>query len=1757
MPLPNRPDDDISGGYAARWEETLGREKADLMEKTVAARLPTPEGQTVYPWEFTDIEEEDDEGNVTVRQEPIPDYSREVLRALMNGWDQRAIEFEWTEGGAGETDPGWIDPVDLAVDMSTGFATKPGRVAAKMVASGLTQKTSGLAKAGGKQLAKAVGTEVAMGAAAGGIMQAADTAGASTLTTMLSGFIGPTATKSLMTLGRRGVAEFLKSLNKTNRRAYRDIVKAIELNPDNEWARAAREGLVKIGAWAPAEHLPTTRDIMERETDITNNMKRLSASSADVRHGVGMMALATPGAAAGLEREDDEWRFNPERAILGIVAMQTARKGLKAYRGMKRTGDLVPVVRNAEGRFYRGGVTGLTGADWDPLIRKHLRDDIMVRSWDNADTIGEAIELSKHIKWLEPTIVRPETNPEVPWGDKNKRFRMLRYKPNAEGYFGNDKMAFGNEAYPKGRNSPEWQGCGRSSFALQNNLVGHDPDGKILWGFHPEGDRADFACLGGACYAESIGKKYGKGIAEGTFRDSVGGPKRREVLDFIEEKGLDAAQERFPQYEISPAVKKDKKTGEKIDTYSIARPWGLAWGEGKSGVMVTDKVQDFGGQDIRFGIDTDGSAWLVFPEVLDALLEANPRTVSVYSSSYHKPPPPHALSDRTIVNVTISGWHPLPETLKRLEWARQARDNGWNVILREITADPKAFPAATAQRYNRIHELVKNSDFFIMEQPLHYGASITGKETFFGDSAFGYPSCCVGSKKNPRTCDACEVAEGLGGGFRKYWGAEVEEGGKVRPAEMEDILPGLKQTTEPAPDKLRPINSDAAEFLAASPLGALYGLERDEEGNWHIDEERAIQGMAMVAGGTAIGTAAGRKIRRRRAKAGAPPHEDPLNQLPIVEVTNWEEALAKGKELPEELKAHMESVGQRVLNDDMLRPLEKYSLNINQNRLNTPEDINNLVETVAKQIPGHLHEARRGETITLEDMKIMAAELGMNEADLLKRKRGDAWSFDHILAARWIQVDSAQRLMELGKAIREGDDSTETLFSFAKRLNRHAAIMGQLSGLTAEAGRALRVFGIDVGLGDIRRDEMASALEHLGMGGREGLIAAAVDLTLLDDKPLADINQAVKAARKATWWDVINEVRVGGMLSGILTHFRNLDSNFITMLENPLGVKQLAAQYGKAFGWTRDILHVSEKARFLGSGDMGEVAQEEAMAWLKGAWDANVEAVVGGAKAFWYNQAGDLVSKAEMYYGPAFTRDFLLSRPTLSKIPGWTAMMNSPYGKAFDYLGEVVRGPGRLLLGGDELFKIYNYRAEIRALAYRTARKELGRAAASEDVAARANDLVSNPTDEMVLAAREAARLFTYTNEIDSRYLRGLQTFMSSPFGRLVNPFFRTPFNILRFANARTPFAVADPKFWGDLKAGGAKRDMALARATLGSMVMGVGASMAAMGWVTGNGPSDPNQRRVWELSGNWRPWSIKMPWMDRWVSYNQIEPIGMILGLGADMYDIISLWDKEVELDTFDDMAIAGAAALSRNFLSKTWTRGAFEALNALMDSERYMERYMWRLGSSFMPFGGLSRTIEQGGIPFTLEGDPTYRAVNSAWDAWKEQIPWLSATLPPRRDLWGWKVEPENLFGFARWCLPAQVSKAKNDPVVKEMVRIGLGLGMPRRTVTYDGVEIELSPSEYDRYVERQGHLTMLKRWPGDGSAFRMSLPQREGIQMLMVSRMYREAGRFGKEAQQNLIKRLVNDYRAEARKEIKMEFSRIYMEVEREKAYMEALR
>lgn len=129
--------------------------------------------------------------------------------------------------------------------------------------------------------------------------------------------------------------------------------------------------------------------------------------------------------------------------------------------------------------------------------------------------------------------------------------------------------------------------------------------------------------------------------------------------------------------------------------------------------------------------------------------------------------------------------------------------------------------------------------------------------------------------------------------------------------------------------------------------------------------------------------------------------------------------------------------------------------------------------------------------ISLEQTQRMADDLGWSVETLLKRNRGQAFNAEQVTASRMIMMDSADSVIDLAKRVRAGDNSDETMVALRGAISRTCRGQAQVSGMAAEAGRALNAFNIMAKAGQFQG--LKQALEQ--GGGRYNIEAMADAIT--------------------------------------------------------------------------------------------------------------------------------------------------------------------------------------------------------------------------------------------------------------------------------------------------------------------------------------------------------------------------------------------------------------------------------------------------------------------------------------------------------------------------------------------------------------------------------------------------------------------------------------------------------------------------------------
>lgn len=628
-----------------------------------------------------------------------------------------------------------------------------------------------------------------------------------------------------------------------------------------------------------------------------------------------------------------------------------------------------------------------------------------------------------------------------------------------------------------------------------------------------------------------------------------------------------------------------------------------------------------------------------------------------------------------------------------------------------------------------------------------------------------------------------------------------------------------------------------------------------------------------------------------------------------------------------------------------------------------------MMRGVARMFPKSVNRARRG-TLSLPELDAMADALGMSAADLAERTNGSAWNAEEIRAATKIVKDQARKVLELKEAAKIGGPNERARFLGA--FLELAEIQAPFHGIAAEAGRALGAFRSAMqGVQTIT--EMAESLGEY-QGDIDAMIAG---LEGIDESNASAVTRNVREMMSPTWSDKFLEYWLASLLTNPTTQIVNLGSNALvdafSVVEHKIG----------------SIISGVRGDDAISAEDVKYRTQYMMQGAAKGMHEA--------AHTF----------KTEEEYGA--------SKIDLRR-----------RGAIEGTKGKIIRLPFRALSAGDSFFKVVAEQGALAEMASRTGRK-MGLKGAELD--AYVKDQVEHPSDSFRRKAMADANYYTFTNRLGPIGQAVQRAANEVPLLRLVFPFIRTPANIVKFAAERTPFGLLMHNVRQNLKGvnGKVAQDMQIARLATGTGVMLFFAVLADMGRMTGGGPDDPRERQLLYQTG-WQPYSIRVG--DTWYSYGRLEPLGMLLGISADMVEIAK---ASVDPERMDQVAAMTLTALSKNVTSKTYLRGLSELTQMLADPDRYGERYFMNLAGTVVPSGvaAVERVV-----------DPELRYARDILDQIKGRTPGLSDQLPSRVDYWGRDIEMDNQ-GALSLVNPIYTSPVESDPLAREFLRLGYTRG------------------------------------------------------------------------------------------------------------------
>lgn len=336
-----------------------------------------------------------------------------------------------------------------------------------------------------------------------------------------------------------------------------------------------------------------------------------------------------------------------------------------------------------------------------------------------------------------------------------------------------------------------------------------------------------------------------------------------------------------------------------------------------------------------------------------------------------------------------------------------------------------------------------------------------------------------------------------------------------------------------------------------------------------------------------------------------------------------------------------------------------------------------------------------------------------------------------------------------------------------------------------------------------------------------------------------------------------------------------------------------------------------------------------------------------------------------------------------------------------------------------------------------------------EDARAYVRETIKNPPEDMNVAANDDALTLVFQNKgfisgalSDVKKRARDSGAVAETASEVIFPFTGVPSNIASAITQYNPIAAAmgakdvfnviknsnTEKYSQEAQRKAVEK---VGKGVSGTGVMWLGAQLMGAGLMTLGYPPDDDERALWEAEGK-QPYSIKIN--GKWRSMNYLGPLTSLMGAGGYYQQ-----SSENEGGAVGSTASAAAGAIQTT-LEASPLRGfsdAMDAVNAYKVKDKAGKeagfsgagtRYINSLAGSTVPT--LSNDI--GGAI-----DPYERQVNTAADAVKNRIPFLSQTLDKQVDAFGRPIK-NRTPGISSIIDPLRSRSGNPNDVDKEIRRL-----------------------------------------------------------------------------------------------------------------------
>jgi|TARA_R110001606_G_scaffold399301_1_gene584103 hypothetical protein len=705
------------------------------------------------------------------------------------------------------------------------------------------------------------------------------------------------------------------------------------------------------------------------------------------------------------------------------------------------------------------------------------------------------------------------------------------------------------------------------------------------------------------------------------------------------------------------------------------------------------------------------------------------------------------------------------------------------------------------------------------------------------------------------------------------------------------------------------------------------------------------------------------------------------------------------------------------LDGDLEGAASRASEFINLKNLDTEEGVRDLIAAFAEKREVIVGKHRR----TWGEAAANAGKMGAREvAEGAARVEGlDSF----IINAGEVRAAVAFKTRELAN-IAKANPTKENVAIFEDAYRKLGVVHALVEGTNPEVARALNAMKYN-----ISNKAVADKLLSVSTAGTTNMAKIA---EMVADLPTSkSIVDMLDAASKPNWQDAVIDVYTNALFAPT-TGMVNIQSTALSVL---------AAVPERYLGAIRSTLVGSQ-----------ELTIREANEYALGMVTGIADGVFAFGKAWKTNAA--VLGNETRFLESSTQRGF---QGASFGIDDKSGAMIQAIGKGLDYIGIAQRSlPGntRSLLASDEFFKGMAYKAEIGALAQRTARQaglKKGTPAYQskiEEVLQGAKDAKpGTPYYGVRMGAEESAHRLTFTEPLGEggkKLMEGLRHGATGILTIPVLPFIKTVVNLVKYVGRRTPGLAGQSEYMlGELAAGGARKDLVEAQISGASMFLTAGMVLSSTGYL--RGALTENYRAKANLTDlGVEQQAIVNPETGGQLPIGRLDgnPISFLL-LAATFQETAAAYINENAEELEDEELVDGVMEMlaipiavgSKYMADKSWVAGVSQLFDSIKNDTT--GEFAKKVVGNLLPAGGTLKWAK-GQLPNELGGDPFYREAETALDEMRQKIPGMSRTLPPKPDILGNPRQPaeNNLFGTN----PVTPSTPLDHPIANELRRLQL---------------------------------------------------------------------------------------------------------------------